>query len=411
MAAARRNQHPIEATPPELKRPILIAVPTMLAQQALATMAGLSIPVLAPAISGELGLDAGLIGAYTVCIYGAAMAAALGGGGFILRYGGLRVSQICLLLLGVGLLASSRGELILFALGAIVMGLGTGPSTPASSHLLIRYAAPKTAPLVFSIKQTGVPLGGAMAGALVPLFAVWFGWRGALAAGAILCLALMLAVQPFRGELDSDRQSGRSLTWRDLRHTLGHIATSPGLRRLSLVIFVFTGIQLVFGSFFVLYLVQDIGLPLATAGLIYALAQGAAIPGRILWGWIASRHGDARVLLAGLGLTIAGTTALLALMDGTWPLWALWAASVLFGLTGISYQGLLLAEIARISPPGMAGVITGGTVCFAYAGMMILPAAFGAILSISGSYEMGFWLATIPALCAGGLLLKHARDR
>jgi MFS family permease len=61
--------------------------------------------------------------------------------------------------------------------GAFIMGLGYGPVTPASSHLLARNAPLGIMALVFSIKQTGVPLGGAMAGAIVPHLVIFCGWR------------------------------------------------------------------------------------------------------------------------------------------------------------------------------------------------------------------------------------------
>ena len=60
--------------------------------------------------------------------------------------------------LAVGLALPTLGWLPLFALGAFVGGLGQAISTPSSSHLLGRLSPPRFAPLVFSIKQTGVPL-------------------------------------------------------------------------------------------------------------------------------------------------------------------------------------------------------------------------------------------------------------
>ena len=39
----------------------------------------------------------------------------------------------------------------------MAIGIGSSVSTPASSHLLARYSPPKYAPLIFSVKQTGVP--------------------------------------------------------------------------------------------------------------------------------------------------------------------------------------------------------------------------------------------------------------
>ena len=383
----------------------------MLAQQSLATMTGLTVPVLAPAISRDLALDPGLIGAYTAFIYGVSMFASLGGGGFILRYGGLRVSQVSLLFLGLGLLLSAHGHIALFAIGAIAMGLGTGPSTPASSHVLNRYAPPRIAPLVFSIKQTGVPFGGVLAGALIPWFMDLSDWRGALAMTAVLCFGLTLALQPFRGEIDSDRQAGRAISVTDLRAVLSAVVTTPRLRRYAMAIFTFTGIQLAFGSFFVLLLVDHVGLSLPLAGLIFAIGQGAAVPGRIFWGWLASRTGAARLLLAGLALSISAATAGIAAIAPDWPVPAIVAAALIFGLTGISYQGLLLAEIARVSPPGMAGVITGGIVFFAYAGMVLFPVGLGVLLSATGSYALGFWIAAAAAFPVGVVLLIDARRR
>ena len=70
-------------------------------------------------------------------------------------------------------------------LGALLLGLGYGPATPASSMILARAAPPHLLALTFSIKQTGVPLGTAIAGAAVPALVLALGWQGAaLAIGA-----------------------------------------------------------------------------------------------------------------------------------------------------------------------------------------------------------------------------------
>ena len=72
---------------------------------------------------------------------------------------GLRYPAQQLFFNGVGLLINAPGLTLLFVFGAIITGLGGGPSTPASSQILARYAEPAQAPLIFSIKQTGVPVG------------------------------------------------------------------------------------------------------------------------------------------------------------------------------------------------------------------------------------------------------------
>ena len=59
-----------------------------------------------------------------------------------------------------------------------------------------------------------MPLGGVLAGFLLPPVVEMFGWRMALLVAGVLVLAIILAVQPMRPSLDASRK-------RDLRLTLG----------------------------------------------------------------------------------------------------------------------------------------------------------------------------------------------
>ena len=69
--------------------------------------------------------------------------------------------------MGTSLIIIAGSALWLYPLGAILLGAGA-VSTPASSHILARYCPRRMAPLVFSIKQTGVPVGSLIGGLLVP---------------------------------------------------------------------------------------------------------------------------------------------------------------------------------------------------------------------------------------------------
>lgn len=70
----------------------------------------------------------------------------------------------------------------MLGLASIIIGLGYGAITPASSEVLARTAPPDRMALTFSIKQTGVPGGAALAGAALPALALAVGWRAALLA-------------------------------------------------------------------------------------------------------------------------------------------------------------------------------------------------------------------------------------
>ena len=104
------------------------------------------------------------------------MAASLASGGFIERYGAIRVSQVCVLLCAAGVLMVAgarpccpRPRCSRSLRRRSSSGSGYGPITPASSQVLARTAPPSRMALTFSIKQTGVPAGAALAGALLPV--------------------------------------------------------------------------------------------------------------------------------------------------------------------------------------------------------------------------------------------------
>jgi len=113
-------------------------------------------------------VSAAAVGYYVAAAYLGSMLGSAAAGGWVARFGPIRVSQAGLLLscAGLALAASALAPLVL--LGGFFVGLGYGPATPASSAILVRTAPPAMFSLIFSIKQTGVPAGGVLAGALVP---------------------------------------------------------------------------------------------------------------------------------------------------------------------------------------------------------------------------------------------------
>lgn len=147
---------------------ILLPLAATLAVQSTISMVAVTVPVLAPSAAPDLGVSATSVGWYVSLMYLGGMISSLWSGDFIFRYGALRVSQFCLILSGLGLLLTAFASLPAMILSALVIGFGYGPVTPASSHILARRTPARMMSFIFSVKQTGVPLGGVLAGAIIP---------------------------------------------------------------------------------------------------------------------------------------------------------------------------------------------------------------------------------------------------
>jgi MFS family permease len=387
---------------------LLLALGAMFVQQTFAAL-GRGLPsVIAPAILADLALDPSWLGVYVSLAAAASLLFQLGCGSFIVSHGALRMSQAALVMLAIGLAAGAAGPLLLFAVSAIIGGGGAAISTPASSHLLGRYAPPRVAPLIFSIKQTAVPAGLLVAGILGPLLTGLLSWRGAMLAAAAGCLAFAAMLQPLRREFDSDRKPEHGFRLSDFATTLAAVTRVPDLRALSLACFAFNGLQTVFTSFFVAFLVT-LDYSLAAAGLVFSIAMVVAVPCRILWGWVASGRAAPRTVMGGLALGMAVTAGLTGLYGAGWPVVLVALVAIGLSATAMSWHGVLLAETARLAPEGMRGAATGGVLSFGQLGGLLMPLAYALLLALTGSHGLGFAAAGLPALVVAALLLRRGR--
>jgi MFS family permease len=380
----------------------------MFMQQTFVSIGRILPAVIAPAILMDLHFDPAWVGAYFGLTAFASLVLQVSCGSFIVRYGAMRISQIALAMLALGMALMVHGSLLLFALSAIIGGGGAAMSTPASSHLLGRYSPVQYAPLVFSVKQTAVPAGLLLAGFLGPLMTGWVGWRGAMLVTAAACFAFVVALQPLRERFDDDRKPRHPFQLSDVKTTISSVLGRPDLRSLSFACFAFNAVQTVVTTYFVIYL-TSLGYTLAAAGFLFSIAVAVAMPGRVLWGWIGSVHVAPRIVMAGLSLGMAASAGFMALYEASWPVWLIGLGAAVMSATALSWHGILLSEAARLAPEGMRGSVTGGVLSFGQLGAMLMPLAYSGLLGLTGSYRIGFVVCALPALWVGIDLLRGGR--
>jgi len=295
----------------------------------------------------------------------------------------------------------------LLAGSALLFGIGYGPITPASSQILTRTTPPARMSLVFSIKQTGVPAGAALAGAVLPGLALIAGWRSALFVVAILGLVVAAAAQGPRAALDDDRSSDARFNLAGLVAPLHTLARSRPLRELAVLAFAYASVQMCLTSFLVLYLHEVLSWSLIAAGLALTTATLGGVVGRIFWGAVADRGVPARRVLAFIGLVAGVCGAVLALASPAWEIWLLLSVVALFGATAIGWNGVQLAELAREAPPGTAGAITGAAGFVTFAGVAVGPPLFALLATVTASYRIAFFVFALVSLATAAILSRR----
>jgi MFS family permease len=392
---------PAEAFPP-FNRTFVVAATTSV--QAVMSLAVLMLAAIAPAVATALGIPASQIGFQISIVYGSASIFSVIAGGMVRRWGACRTSQASLFMGLTGCSLATIPSVAAVAVASVFIGIGYAMTNPSASHLLGRFAGQRYRNVIFSIKQTGVPIGGAVAGLVAPPLAVHVGWRAVPVAVGIVLLALMLALQARRALWDDDRDRG----WRlggGLLDGLTVIWRNHPIRWLAASSFFYTITQLCLVAFLVTLLVEDVDMTLVEAGLVLSLVQVASVFGRLMWGWVADRVGDGAAVLAVIGV-IAGLSAALATqISPAWPGFGLRALFVVFGIASIGWNGVFMAELARLSPAGRIGPTTGASLAVTFAGVMVGPSLFTVIHDVIGSYAATFGLLALASLAGTGLAL------
>ena len=381
-----------------------------LAVQSLTAMA-LAVPsVLAPVAAADFGAAPTAVGQWVGFSYMVAMFAGLASGTLVGRHGPVRVLQVAVLGVALGLAVGAGAHVALLLLCGALLGTAHGLVNPASSAILAVAAPKRMRSMIFSIKQTGVPVGGALAGMLVPVLLLWTSWQTAVLVLALGAAVFLAVLAPFRRVYDGDRKPDQRLHIRGFAAPVAEVWANRPILELALVSGVYSAVQISFIAYLVSYLKIELAYSLLAAGLVFSASQIAGALGRVLWGAVADHVFEPRAVLAALGLVMALCAVVVALFTAGWPPVAVLAVCLLYGATAVGWNGVFLAEVARLSPEGRVAIVTGGTQFFTFAGVLIGPPVFGAIVSATGSYGSGFLaIAVLPLLAGTGLLASGRR--
>jgi MFS family permease len=402
--ASGAQGRPVSTPPIRLSRATL---PITLLIQAAASAAAVAPAVAAPRLIDALGVGPAAVGLYIATVYFGAAMSSQWCAALVKRWGPIRSSQAGLVLCAVGLVLVSVPHAAVAAVGALLLGAGYGPITPASSDMLIRTTPPDKVSLVFSIKQTGVPMGGIIAGLTVPVVLVAAGLGWALWHIACVCLAGVALAEVLRTRLDAYRDPHAPLpTLASMAGPMRFVWAHPLLRRLSLCTLVFSTVQVSVTSYLVSFLNVDLRWTLVAAGAALSVSQGAGVAGRILWGLVADRWNAPRLTLLGLAVVMALAGLAMPWLHAASPHGWVIVLLAIYGGTAVGWNGVYLATVARVVPHEQAAMATAGSLFFTYVGIVVGAPLFGALSTVLGSLGLGFALLAVPLAWAAWALAR-----
>lgn len=374
--------------------------------QTLATGAAYSLPAVAPAVARDLGLNPALIGFFISIVYGVGILSALLSPGPIRRRGAVLASQAVLVATLAMLIVATTGSVTAIVVAAALMGLAYGATAPASTHLLVPQTPRERMNVVLSLRQIGVPLGGTLAGLLMPPMALRWGWQVALIVQVVPVLMLMVGLEMVRRRWDRPHAADAAIAHQPspgLLAPLRLLRANPALQSLCFAAFVYSGLQLCFIVFMTTHLTTSADFDLVLAGQALAAYQISGVTSRPIWGWLADRFAAARGLLALQGGIMCGAAMLAGEFGQHWATPLVILVCIVAGATASGFTGIAYGEYARLGGPRRTEA-TGLGAASMFAGVMVLPASASLVITSTGSYDLAYGAIGVLALLAGILL-------
>ncbi len=389
------------AAPSQQKEiPLAFLVGALLTGHVMASMALLVLPAVAPVVAHEYGIDASLIGYFITLICVGQLVTLTLFGNVTRRYGGCRMYQAGHGCVAAGMVLMMAPWPAFLAVGAIFIGFGYGLLGPAFAHLLMRFSPPARRNFIFSLQQTGVPIGGIAAALIAPAIALAFGWRWALLFSGVLLAGVIVLMQRGRARWDDDRDAAtRVIAPQPLANVMAVWRHAP-LRRLALAGGAFCWAQFCVSAYAVVVCVTVFDLNLLAAGAMLTVVQIASALGRVIVGWLCDAlHNTARVLSWNAAILLVTCIVSLWIAPG-WPLPAIYALFAVLGFTTGAWAGTVLAEAGRLAPPELASGVLSGVFVFLNSGKMIGPIVFANTYWMTQSYAWAFASLGLPAVIA-----------
>lgn len=367
------------------------------------------VPTLAPFLQEELALTRGEVGLFNSAIMGGSFVALFFSGWMVdikgeraaLSWGNAIVGVACL---SIVLAHSFVAALAVF----FIAGIGAAFATPAGGRTVMRWFSIRQRGTAMGIRQTGIPIGGALAAAALPVIALSAGWRIAIVVSGVLCLVAaatsMLAYQA-EDQPNHPTKSVPKLRFGDI------VSRDIALMGLSGALLPMGQFALV--TYLALYLKETQAIPITTSALLLVGAQLAGAAGRVLWGvwsdrWFQQRRKPA-LITANL-LAAALSVALGWLSPGV-PLWLIGIIVLVYAFNTIGWHGTWISIVAEIAGPEKQGRTIAAAMTIMYAGIIFLPPLFGVFVDYTHSWRWAWTILGALLLLGIALTLPVAEAR
>ncbi|PFU33454.1 MFS transporter [Bacillus cereus] len=298
---------------------------------------------------------------------------------------------------------------LLFVL--LLIGMFYSVSQPGGSKVILKWFRKENRGLAMGIRQAGIPIGGALAGVLIPFLTVQYNMTYAI--NSIACICIMGGVlffvfykEPYVQE-EARKGHNNISFWMELKVVICKKELYPiyitGICMISL--------QMVLVGHFMKFLAGEQSITSIVAGTVFSVMFFSGMIGRIALAAISDvlYKGNRRIPLfiavcASIGLILLLVMNIHTIMSGV-----LYSVSALLGFFSIGWFSLFIAEVAELASEESVGITVSVALTLNQIAIIVAPVLFGYIVDEKGYAYAWLCIVVLLSISAVSLYRKNKK--
>ncbi|MED0661090.1 MFS transporter [Bacillus smithii] len=322
-------------------------------------------------------------------------------------YGERWILGISSLLLGLTMGATLLSHHYIYLIMILmIVGAWYGASQPGGSKAIVHWFPVKERGLALGIRQTGIPLGGAIAAASIPWLSIHFGvstailvQSGLAIVSGFLFLLLYQDAEPAKSESENQKDPEEKENWKS-------ICFNKTLYPVFFVGVSLVSLQFILVAHFMGFLTNELKVSLTKAGLYLAVVQVSGMLGRVVLAWVSDnwlKGNRVRPLILCIVMAMASIFSLLWLDEGV-SSWLLVGISIVLGFFGMGWYSLYIVYVSENGPEDQIAYTVSIGLTLNQIAIIAAPVLFGLIVDWQKSYTIA-WIFLMMIIASGGLML------
>lgn len=298
---------------------------------------------------------------------------------------------------------------LLFVL--LLIGMFYSVSQPGGSKVILKWFRKENRGLAMGIRQAGIPIGGALAGVLIPFLTIQYNMTYAINSIACICIigGLLFFIFYKESYVEEEARKGhiKISFWMELKVVICKKELYPiyitGICMISL--------QMVLVGHFMKFLAGEQSITSIVAGTVFSVMFFSGMIGRIALATISDvlYKGNRRIPLFIAVCASIGLILLLVMNIHTITSGILYSVSALLGFFSIGWFSLFIAEVAELASEEFVGITVSVALTINQIAIIIAPVLFGYIVDEKGYTYAWLCIVVLLSISAVSLYRKNKK--